>query len=36
MAENPLKAIHVLQGLQQAEHSKMLNMCRLQSTKISD
>jgi hypothetical protein len=36
MAENPLKVIHVLEGLQQAEHLKMLNVCGLQSTKIDD
>jgi len=34
--QEPLKAIHVLEGLQQAELSKMLNTCRLQSTKIGD
>jgi hypothetical protein len=36
MAENPLKVIHILEGLQQAEHPKMLNTCGLQSTKIGD
>ena len=34
MIENLLKVIHVLEGLQQAEHLRMLNMYRLQSTKI--
>ena len=36
MAENLLKVIHILEGLQQAEHLRMLNMYRLQSTKIGD
>jgi hypothetical protein len=36
MAGNPLKAIHVLEGLQQAEHPKILNACGLQSTQIGD
>ena len=36
MIENLLKVIHVLEGLQQAEHLRMLNMYRLQSTKIGD
>ena len=36
MAENLLKVIHVLEGLQQAEHLGMLNMYGLQSTKIND
>jgi hypothetical protein len=36
MAWNLFKVIHVLEGLQQAEHLKMLNMCWLQSTKIGD
>ena len=30
------KVVHVLEGLQQAEHPKMLHACGLQSTKISD
>jgi hypothetical protein len=29
MAKNALKVIHVLEGLQQAEHQKMLDACRL-------
>jgi hypothetical protein len=33
---NPLKAIHILEGLQQAEHPKMLKACGLQSMKISE
>jgi hypothetical protein len=36
MAGNPWKAIHVLEGLQQAEHPKMLNVCGLQSAKIGN
>ena len=36
MVKNLLKVIHVLEGLQQAEHLRMLNMYRLQSTKIGD
>ena len=36
MAENLLKVIHVLEGLQQAEHLRMLNVYGLQSTKIDD
>ena len=33
---NLLKVIQVLEGLQQAEHLRMSNVYRLQSTKISD
>ena len=33
--ENLLKVIHVLEGLQQAEHQRMLNVYGLQSTKIN-
>lgn len=33
---NPVKLIHILEGLQQAEHLKTLNTCRLQSKEISD
>ena len=29
MVENLLKVIHILEGLQQAEHLRMLNMYRL-------
>ena len=36
MVKNLLKVIHVLEGLQQAEHLKIVNMYGLQSTKISD
>ena len=36
MVKNLLKVIHVLEGLQQAEHLRTLNVYRLQSTKISD
>ena len=36
MVENLLKVIHVLEGLQQAEHLRMLNVYRLQSTKIGN
>ena len=36
MVENLLKAIHILEGLQQAEHLRMLNVYGLQSTKIGD
>ena len=36
VVENLLKVIHVLEGLQQAEHLRMLNVDGLQSTKISD
>ena len=36
MVENLLKMIHILEGLQQAEHLRMLNMYGLQSTKIGD
>ena len=36
MVQNLLKVIHVLEGLQQAEHLKIVNMYGLQSTKISD
>ena len=36
MVENLLKVIHVLGGLQQAEHLRMLNVYGLQSTKIRD
>ena len=34
MVENLMKEIHVLEGLQQAEHLRMLNGYGLQSTKI--
>ena len=36
MLENLLKVIQVLEGLQQAEHLRMLNVYRLQSTKIGN
>jgi hypothetical protein len=36
MACNPLRAIDVLEALQQTEHPKMLNVFGLQSTKIDD
>jgi hypothetical protein len=36
MAGNPLSAIDVLEGLQQAEHPKMLKAFGQQSTKIGD
>jgi hypothetical protein len=36
MAGNPLRAIDVLEGLQHAEHPKMLKAFELQSTKIGD
>ena len=36
MVENLLKGIHGLEGLQQAEHLRMLNVYRQQSTKISN
>ena len=36
MVGNLLKVIHILEGLQQAEHLRMLNVCGLQSTKIGD
>ena len=36
MAENLLKVIHILEGLQQAEHLRMLNASGLRSTKLSD
>ena len=36
MVNNVLKVIHVLEGLQQAEHLRMLNMYEPQSTKIGD
>ena len=36
MVENLLKVIHVLEGLQQIEHLRMLNMYRLQSPKIRE
>ena len=35
MAKNLLKVIHILEGLQQAEHLRMLNV-GLQSTRIGD
>ena len=35
MAKNLLKVIHVLEGLQQAHHLRMLKAYGLQSTKIS-
>ena len=34
--ENLLKVIHVLEGLQQAEHLRMVNVYSLQLTKIGD
>ena len=34
MVKSLLKVIYVLEGLQQAEHLRMLNMYGLQSTKI--
>jgi hypothetical protein len=36
MVGNPLRAIDVLEGLQQAEHPKMLKAFGLQSTKSGD
>ena len=36
MVENLLKVIHVLEGLQQAERLRMLNVYGLQSTKTGD
>ena len=36
MVENLLKVIHILEGLQQAQHLRLLNVYTLQSTKISD
>ena len=36
MVENLLKVIHVLEGLQQTEHLRMLNVEGLQSTKINN
>ena len=36
MTENLLKMIHILEGLQQAENLRMLNVYGLQSTNISD
>jgi hypothetical protein len=36
MAGNPLRAINILEGRQQAEHPKMLKAFGLQSTKIGD
>ena len=36
MVKNLLKVIHVLEGLQQAEHLRMLNAYGLQSTKIGN
>jgi hypothetical protein len=36
MAGNLLRVIDVLEGLQQAEHLKMLKAFGLQSTKIGD
>ena len=33
--ENLLKVIHILEGLQQAEHLRLLNVYTLQPTKIS-
>ena len=36
MVENLLKVILFLEGLQQAEHLRMVNVYGLQSTKISD
>ena len=34
--ENLLKVIHILEGLQQAEHLRLLNVYTLQPTKISN
>jgi hypothetical protein len=36
MAGNLLRAIDILEGLQQVEHPKMLKAFGLQSTKIGD
>ena len=36
MVENLLKVIHILEGLQQAEHLRMLKVYGLQSTEISN
>jgi hypothetical protein len=36
MAGNPLRAIDILEGLQKAEHPKMLKAFGLQSMKIGD
>ena len=36
MVENLLKVIHILEGLQQAEHLRMLNIYRLQSAHLGD
>ena len=36
MVENLLEVIHLLEGLQQGEHQGVLNVYRLQTTKISD
>jgi hypothetical protein len=36
MARNPLRAIDILEDLQQGEHPKMLKAFGLQSTKIGD
>jgi hypothetical protein len=36
MAGNPLRAIDIIEGLQQTEHPKTLKAFGLQSTKIGD
>ena len=36
VVEHLLKVVHILEGLQQAEHLRMLNVYGLQSTKIGD
>ena len=36
MVENLLKMIHVLEGLQEAEHLRMLNVYRLQQRSVTD
>ena len=36
MVKNLLKVIHILEGLQQAEHLIMLNVYGLQPTKIDN
>ena len=36
MAKNLLKMIHILEGPQQAEHLRMLNVYKLSSANIGD
>ena len=36
MVENMFKVVHILEGLQQAKHLTLLNVSRLQSTKIGN